>query len=316
MRNIGKTLRTWMLPISMSVGVIGYFIYTSIPWLDGTHALASQAAAVIQPMLIFMMLFITFCKVDPRELRFHAWHGWLMALQAVLFIALALLLYLFPEMKERAIVEGAMLCVVCPTATAAAVVTAKLGGSASSITAYTIFMNLVVALLVPIVVPLAHPSVDQHFFNSFLLILGNVFPTLIFPFIAAMLVRKFMPNFHKKVTETKDLAFYLWAYTLPIPIAVTTHSIVTSTVPAAIQICIALVSLLCCIFHFWIGKKIGAHFGDQITAGQSLGQKNTIFALWMGYTFLTPVSSIAGGFYSIWHNLYNSWQLYRKEKKA
>lgn len=305
-----------MLPISMSAGVIGYFVYAAIPWLDGTHAFASQAALIIQPVLIFTMLFITFCKVDPHRLRFQRWHGWLMALQAALFVLLALLLYLFPDMQGRVVVEGAMLCVICPTATAAAVVTEKLGGDATSITAYTIFMNLVVSILVPLVVPLAHPSPDLHFFHSVALILGNVFPTLICPFIAALLVRRFWPSFHRKVTETHDLAFYLWAFTLPIAIAITTHSIVKSTVPAVMQIGIAMVSLICCIFHFWIGKKIGARHGDRITAGQSLGQKNTIFAIWMGYTFLTPVSSIAGGFYSIWHNLYNSWQLYQKEKKA
>ena len=46
--------------------------------------------------------------------------------------------------------------------------------------------------------------------------------------------------------------------------------------------------------------------------GQSLGQKNTVFAIWMGYTFMEPIVSVAGGFYSIWHNLYNSWQLHRQ----
>ena len=78
---------------------------------------------------------------------------------------------------------------------------------------------------------------------------------------------------------------------------------------------IAAVSLVCCVIQFWTGRKIGKLYGAQITAGQSLGQKNTVFAIWMGYTFMTPVTSIAGGFYSIWHNAYNSWQLYRKRKE-
>ena len=60
---------------------------------------------------------------------------------------------------------------------------------------------------------------------------------------------------------------------------------------------------------------MGTHYGDRITVAQSLGQKNTVFAIWMGYTFLTPVTSIAGGFYSVWHNVYNSYQLARKAKQ-
>ena len=49
----------------------------------------------------------------------------------------------------------------------------------------------------------------------------------------------------------------------------------------------------------------------KVTAGQSLGQKNTVFAIWLAYTFMTPETAIVGGLYSIWHNIYNSWQLYR-----
>ena len=30
---------------------------------------------------------------------------------------------------------------------------------------------------------------------------------------------------------------------------------------------------------------------------------------------MTPVTSIAGGFYSVWHNIFNSYQLYRKRKE-
>jgi BASS family bile acid:Na+ symporter len=47
-----------------------------------------------------------------------------------------------------------------------------------------------------------------------------------------------------------------------------------------------------------------------------LGQKNTGFLIWLGYNYMTPVTSVAGGLYAIWQNLYNSWELYQKEKEA
>ena len=68
----------------------------------------------------------------------------------------------------------------------------------------------------------------------------------------------------------------------------------------------ALVSLVCCVLQFALGRYIG-----KVTAGQALGQKNTVFAIWMAYTFMTPETAIIGGLYSIWHNVFNSWQLYR-----
>ena len=105
--------------------------------------------------------------------------------------------------------------------------------------------------------------------------------------------------------------------TLPsLAIAVTTQSIVHTTVSLACQAGIAAVSLVSCLLQFGLGKYFGRRYGESISAGQALGQKNTVFAIWLGYTFLTPVTAIAGGFYSIWHNLINSWQLYRKNQET
>lgn len=55
------------------------------------------------------------------------------------------------EEVYREVFEGAMVCLICPTATAAAVITGKLGGSASSLTTYTLLSNLLAAVAVPLV---------------------------------------------------------------------------------------------------------------------------------------------------------------------
>ena len=74
-----------------------------------------------------------------------------------------------------------------------------------------------------------------------------------------------------------------------------------------------IIGMLCIAVLF--RKENRAEINDSITAGQALGQKNTVFAIWMGFTFFTPITSIAGGFYSVWHNIVNSYQLYEKRKK-
>jgi BASS family bile acid:Na+ symporter len=63
------------------------------------------------------------------------------------------------------------------------------------------------------------------------------------------------------------------------------------------------------------GEYIDPIERSAITAGQAFGQKNTVFIIWMGLVFLNPVTSVVGGFYSIWHNLVNSYQLYKKGKR-
>lgn len=315
MHPIIQFIKNWSLPISMLAGACGYFIYDAIPFLAPTKHFALEAIGWIQPVLIFSMLYITFCKIDPRSLRFKRWHVWLLLFQAALFTLLTLVLRFTPHSHAHLLIEASMLCLICPTATAAAVVTGKLNGDAASLTTYTIAINLTTALLVPLCLPLIHPDADTTFGHSFALILAKVFPMLFCPFILAMVTRYYMHALHRRITSLKNLAFELWIVALALAIAVTTRSIVHSEVSVIYQVGIAGVSLVCCILQFGVGKMVGRHYGCPITAGQSLGQKNTVFAIWMGYTFLTPVTAIAGGFYSVWHNVYNAYQLNRMRKK-
>ena len=283
------------------------------------------------------MLFLTFCNIEPRDLKPHRWHWWLLLIQGGLFVLFGLiavlLLKYFPDGNQRWLVllESAMLCVICPTATAAAVVTRKLGGDVPGITTYIVLINILTAVLVPLVVPLVHPVTDLGFYEVFSMISAKVFPLLITPCLCAWLVRYLFPRLHRRLLSYTDLAFYLWAVALTLAIAMTARSIVQSDMPLGMLLSIAIVSLVCCMFHFSAGRSIGSRYtprrkdvtqdvterGRQIrkvTAGQSLGQKNTVFAIWMGYTFMTPETSIIGGLYSIWHNIYNSRQLRRVGK--
>lgn len=306
-----RFIRDWMLIFAILAGIAGYFVYVNIPWLDSTHEAMMGIVGFLQPALIFAMLFLTFCHIDLREIRPCKWLGWLLLIQSGCFIGIGCVLMALPGNGLRVVLEGAMICLICPTATAAAVVTRKLGGSMAHITTYTILINLVASVLIPVMVPFVHPRPDTHVLNSMILILGKVFPLLLLPLVLAVLVKKLSPRIHKMMIAVPDLAFYLWTVALILAIAVTVRSIVHSTVAISAQIGLVGVSLGSCIFQFWLGRKIGEKYRDKITAGQALGQKNTVFAIWIGYTFFSPVTAVAGGFYSIWHNVVNSYQLYK-----
>ena len=147
------------------------------------------------------------------------------------------------------------------------------------------------------------------------MILSKVFPLLLCPIVAAELLRRLSPSLTGRLASFRDLPFHLWAVALALALAVTTRSLVTSHVSLALAGGIAQASLLACIIQFAVGRLAGRKYGDPISGAQSCGQKNTVFAIWMGYTFLTPVTALAGGFYSIWHNVYNSWQLAQMRKR-
>lgn len=306
-----KFITDWILIFSILGGVASYFIYAAIPELDSTHGFAMQAIGFIQPLLIFGMLFLTFCKVNLQQLHLCPYHWWLLLFQAGVYLALGAVVTAIPPGGLRIVLEGAMICFICPTATAGAVIVKKLGGSAAHITTYTILINLVVSLIIPATIPSVHPNPDMSMWNASVLILGKVFPLLLLPLVCAWLIHRFVPRLHMLMQRFGHLSFHLWVVALALATAVTTRYIVSSHVGPATQGALVAVSLTACLLQFWIGRRIGRHYGDAMTAGQSLGQKNTVLAIWMGYTFFTPITSVAGGFYSIWHNVINSLQLYR-----
>lgn len=310
--NIIKIWKDWMLPIAMAGGVAAYLIYHNIPALAPAGPYLEKAVAIIQPLLMFVMLFLSFCRIAPRQMKPHRWQFWLLLVQTAGFVIPGIVLMLCGDGHYNLLIESFMICMICPTATAAAVITGKLGGDMPGIITYTILINIVTALIVPAVVPLVHPAAGISFITAFSMIMAKTFPLLIMPCLCAWLVRFLLPDFHRWILHFNDLALYIWSVSLPLAIVVTTRAIVKSDIPVGYMVGMAAVSLLCCVLQFWAGRKIGAKWGNNVTAGQALGQKNTVFAIWMAYTFMTPVTSIAGGFYSLWHNIFNSYQLYRK----
>lgn len=308
--------RDWMLPIAMILGVSLYYIYINIPVLESTRQFANTAVSIVQPTLIFLMLFLTFCRVELHDLRPCRWHVWLLLIQTLSFILLSLVAIFFCKNNDlRVLIEAAMLCMICPTATASAVVVRKLGGDVAHNTTYLILINLVTALVVPAFVPLVHPQQGIQFVTAFLLIVGKVFPLLLLPLVVAIIVRRLLPKLHGIIMSYPDLPFYMWSVALLLAMTMTAKTIHNTDIPLLSQVGIAVVSLISCIVQFYFGRRIGARYSDAITAGQTLGQKNTVLAIWMGYTFFTPITAIAGGFYSVWHNVANSYQLYKKRKE-
>lgn len=316
MKGLMDFIRRWTLPMAMLIGVASYFIFTALPWPDGTYRLAEEVLAVVQPTLLFLMLFLSFCKIRLSDLRFKPWFGWLMLIQVALFALFATILLLMGDHPSRILVESAMLCFLCPTAAAAVVFTVKLGGNAASVTTYTLLINFVVAILAPLVLPLVHPEEGVSFLPAFLTISNRIFPVLILPLFAAVALERLWPKAHQLCASSKDAAFYLWVCTLTLAIVVTTKSLVHDPSPVIYQVGIALIALAGCVFQFWLGRRIGDRYGEKVVGGQALGQKNNVFIIWLGYTFLSPITALSGGFFAIWQNVVNSYLLYKKEKKS
>lgn len=294
-----RKLKPWMLPIAMLGGIL-------------FHGLM-DAIAFIAPYLIFVMLLITFCRVKPGEFRVTRLSAGLITVQILGSIVLYFLI--LPYSKEVA--EGTFICVFCPTATAAPVITGMLGGSVPRLATFSIVSNVFVAILAPLLFTfMGSGEADYTFFESLTLIATRVVPLIILPLFTAFALLRFMPKVHSAISSHQGLSFYIWAVSLFIVVG-RAVSFVMSEPPEMIpeMIVLALASLAVCCGQFAAGRKIGQRFGDKIAGAQGLGQKNTVLAIWMALTYLHPIASVAPAAYVAWQNTINSVQLYFKVKR-
>ena len=293
-----QKIKTWMLPLAMLSGAFFYEFF--------------QQLAFLTPYLIFSMLFITYCKLSFRDLKFSSLHLWLLLVQVVGCIVVYGILRCF----DPVVAEGCLICVLAPTATAAAVITGMLGGSVACLAAYTLISSLAVAVFSPVIFSLLGEHAELTFWDSVFYICKQVMPLLILPCLSALLLEKVVPVVHRQFKRLQILSFYLWALGLTIVTGKTVYFIVhQENADIGLEWWMAVLALGICVCQFGLGRYIGRRYGDAVSGGQGLGQKNTILAIWMAQTYLNPLSSIAPASYVLWQNIMNSWQLWQKERR-
>ena len=303
----------------MGAGAVLYLLFAFTPQLDDMATAMGPFFATILPLFMFLILFVTFCKVDFRQLRPVAWHGWV-ALFQVLFIGVLMALMLMPSgepsVSGKVVMEALLMCCISPCATAAAVVTQKLGGSLEQMTTYTFLSNFLTVLLAPVCFPLIEKGADITFLAAFTKILHEVFLVLVVPMLLAYVVKHHIKRLHRRIVAVRDLSYYLWACSLMIVTGTTVKNIVHAEVSVWLLSAIALLGLLICVVQFAVGRFIGHYFDHTQEAGQALGQKNTAFAIWLSSAYLNPLSSVGPGCYILWQNIVNSVEIWQYRKKA
>lgn len=308
-------LKDWTLPISMVIGALSYLLLTRVACLVEVKQILASIVPYLLPWLIFLMLFFTYCKIDPREFKPRYWHLWLVLIQLAEVLVLVWWLLSHTESEYRPFWEAMLACCISPMAAVGAVVTQKIGGNAATATTYTLVSSTFTAIVVPLVYPLVEPGLGLSFGELFVKILARVFPTIMAPLFIALLLHYLWHSAKRWVGEkSKDYSFYLWAICTAVNTAQILRSIVNSPGDGWMVVYIIMGVGLLVVFQFVIGKNIGGLYGDRIAAGQGLAQKNTILSIWMAMTFLCPEAVIGPGACLLWQNVFNSWQIWNHKK--
>lgn len=309
-------IKKWTLLCSLIFGTVVYLLFSEVSFLQPIGNVCGPLCVDFVPYVIFALLYVTFCKIDMENMRPRAWHFWLQLIRTALSAFFVLLIYLFGASNPdtKLVLEGCFICFICPTAAAAAVVTEKLGGSIASLTVYTLIANIVTSLIIPFFFPMVEKGSDITFLFAFLMILRRVVTVLLLPLCLALLTRRYAPKVANLIKNYKNLGFYMWAFNLSIVTGMTVHNIIEAKIGGTTLVLLLVLPLFITLIQFAIGKWVGGFYGDRVSAGQALGQKNTIVGIWLTVTFLNPVAAVAPGAYVLWQNIVNSWQIWCKEK--
>lgn len=312
-----QKLKTHSLIIAILLGFTGFMLLKYVPVLSVFKPVAYFACDSL-PFLLFLMLFFSFCKIEVKEMIPKTWHFSLALVQVALSGSLVVLLILCDfDFLTVLLIEGAIICFVTPTAASASVMTGKLGGNEAAQTTFTIISNVVAAIAIPLLFPLFCDVTNASFFSDFLMILKKVFPILVLPLILAFTIKRFFPTVHKFiVNSTKEAGFYLWLATLVVQTGRIFESISKAEVSILFIVLLFVVGLVCTIVQFLLGKILGSFDNQKVSAGQALGQKNTIFAIWIAIVYISPAVAIAPGSYLLWQNLVNAYQMWYRENQS
>ena len=291
-----RNVKTVAMPTAMVVGAL---------LCRPISALEELSGQMITPTLIFLMLFVTFCRVKPSQMKPSMLHVWLLLFQTVVCIGVFLLL----RPLNVILAQGAMVCVLAPVAMAAVVIGGMLGANVATMATYSLLCNMAVALLAPVILTFTGTGAC-----TFAQILARIAPLLVMPFAAAQFCRLVIPKAAKWVGDYSQISFYMWLASLLVIIGRTTAFILDlHDASLSTELWLAFAALAICLGQFKVGRMLGRRYGDAPAGGQSLGQKNTVLAVWMAQSFLDPISSIAPTAYIVWQNFVNSYQIYKKD---
>ena len=103
LEHLHRNVKTVAMPTAMVVGAL---------LCRPISALEELSGQMITPTLIFLMLFVTFCRVKPSQMKPSMLHVWLLLVQTVACIGVFLLLHPL----DLILAQGAMVCVLAPVA--------------------------------------------------------------------------------------------------------------------------------------------------------------------------------------------------------
>jgi bile acid:Na+ symporter, BASS family len=262
--------------------------------------------------LLMVMLFFSFLDIKFKPQTFQKSVLWvLLANMAVGFLSYALLISF-----DSTFALTAFMTAIAPTAIAAPVIMSFIKGEIEYVVASVLLTNISSAVVIPVTLPLLiGAQADIHIRISVWEVLLPVLVVMFVPLILALLASHLPSGTQNLLRKGKQFSFAIWLLNLFLISANASNFLRNEDTDSITTLfVIALISLVLCIVNFSLGALLGGRQNWQ-EASQSLGQKNLSFVIWIALTFINPLVAMGPTFYILYHHLYNSWSIYRFEKR-
>lgn len=258
--------------------------------------------------LLMLMLFFSFLDIKMEPRSFQKGMVWIVLANVVVAFGAYWILRPFNfNLALTAFITG-----IAPTAIAAPVIISFIQGQVEYVVGSVLLSNIVMSLVLPVALPFVAGDVVQI---SVWQVLKPVLVTMFVPLILAGSSRLLPEQTQSIIRRGRMFSFPLWLAALFITCAKATDFLRSNLIASLSTVyAIAFISLVICVVNFTVGAVLGGkQFRQEFS--QSLGQKNNSFVIWVALTFLNPLVAMGPTFYILYHNLYNSWQIYRFERK-
>jgi BASS family bile acid:Na+ symporter len=288
-------------------------IYGKVLGLLGTMVIGAffpqvHVLSFLIQYLLMAMLFLAFLDIEFKPEMFQKSVIWvLLANVAVAFVSYVVFMHF-----DMTFALAAFMTAIAPTATAAPVLISFIQGRIEYVVTAVLFTNISIALIVPLTLPSLLGGNVQISVRE---VLQPVLIVMFVPLILARLASRLPSQAQGFIRRGKAFSFPIWLLNLFIVIANASNFLRNDNSNSAVTlITMALISGVLCVVNFGVGALLGGR-RDWQEASQSLGQKNLSFVIWIALTFINPLVAMGPTFYILYHHLYNSWSIYKFEKR-
>lgn len=257
------------------------------------------------PYVIGLLLLVSFCALPLGGSRPTRRHWWLILASWV--IGGTACAVLWPV--DRALALGALLSGAAPTATAAPVVVAALGGDAAFAAVAVLGSNLIACLAFPALLAVLQGA-DAP--GSPWQLLLRVAPVVFTPWLLSRALLRLRPSWAAGIAAQMDRSFLLWLCGLAVISASAADHLRHAGLHALLPH--ALTAVVLCVTSFVTGRLLGG--AKALESGQSLGQKNTALATWTALACAGPPAALVPVSYILAHNVWNAVQLARRPRRS